>query len=97
MHHHVAADHRQATEGAVEADVLGAVAVDDHVADGEGVVGGALGGDTVGGQHVLRTQGGRGVGLGGKGGQGDGSEASQHGHAEETGFQMHSMEPLMLK
>ena len=32
MHDHVAADHRQAAVGAVEADVLGAVAVDDDVA-----------------------------------------------------------------
>ena len=46
MHDQVAADHRQAAVGAVEAHVLGAVAVDDDVLDGEGIGVGALDGGT---------------------------------------------------
>ena len=65
--------------------------VDDDVSDGEGIVGGALRERTVGGQQVVGAQGGGGVGFAGEGRGGEDSEASEHGHVQDTSVGMHSI------
>jgi hypothetical protein len=74
--------------------VFGAVGVDDDIAHGEGVVGGALRGGAVGREHVPGAERGGGIELAGEGRRSEGGEAGENGHAQNASFGLHSVEPL---
>ena len=96
MHHHVATDHRQATEGAMEAHVLGAVRIDDDVAGGEGIATGTAHRDRAGADDGQGAVDGRGLGgCRGIGGTGNG-EAGDDRQAQQAVLHLHGELPVVM-